>query len=449
MAKLHTISTALFRLLTISHFPYEGVISCEVAHFATNNNNILAVISFDYTDKDFNIILMGRDRQRRYRSFQVFCSFSTIEDAIKKTKDEVAKIPDTQDEFYQGDEKRCFDVYRVVKNAKALHPFFSSLNMPQHSPAKEVVREIAYVFKDKDGNFIEQFQTAGFNARLFELYIFAYLHESQFIIDEKSSYPDFVFAKGKINFALECTTVNPGKNDITSIPDDPEILKKLVATYFPVKFGSSLFTKLNHRYKPDKKRYWELPQVNGKPLIFAIEDFHLNGSMCCSHPGLERYLYGYDYEIAYGKNGNLRPKPQKIDSFIWKTKRLEESFFDLADAENISAVLFTNSATISKFNRMGKIAGFGDANIRLIREGARYDHDPNATMPIPFMFEINENTKESWGEGLVMYHNPRAKIAINRNDFPDIAHMFLDENNLLRSFMPKFHPFTSTTHAIA
>ena len=38
-----------------------------------------------------------------------------------------------------------------------------------------MLADIAATFNDKDGNFVKDFQTAGFDARIWELYLHAYL----------------------------------------------------------------------------------------------------------------------------------------------------------------------------------------------------------------------------------------------------------------------------------
>lgn len=47
-------------------------------------------------------------------------------------------------------------------------------------------------FKDIDGNFIEQFQSTGFDARLWELYLNTYLIEEQLFFDRNYNAPDFI-----------------------------------------------------------------------------------------------------------------------------------------------------------------------------------------------------------------------------------------------------------------
>lgn len=126
-------------------------------------------------------------------------------------------------------------------------------------------------------------------------------------------------------------------------------------------------------------------------------------------------------------------------------KKIPSGFFYLPDAENVSAVLFTPSGTISKFNRMGRLAGFGVPNLKLIRHGVCHDHTPDAALPKSFVFEV-ESAKysEASGEGLSMFHNPNARFPVQEEMFPSIAHHEFIEGQII-SRLPEFYPYTSMT----
>ena len=157
------------------------------------------------------------------------------------------------------------------------------------------------------------------------------------------------------------------------------------------------------------------------------------------------YLYGKRWKAIFDEAGNLSTVAETISSHQWKGKSIPSGFFLQPGAENVSAVLFSNSATVSKFNRMGKLAGFGRADVRLLRVGTFYNHDPNATESIPFSVEVTPGKySETWGQGLAMYHNPNAKHPVDPDLFPSIAHHFVD-GDLMRSRMPDFYPYASKT----
>jgi hypothetical protein len=74
---------------------------------------------------------------------------------------------------------------------------------------------------------------------------------------------------------------------------------------------------------------------------------------------------------------------------------------------------------------MGKLAGFGDPNVRMLRIGHRYEtsESENAT---EFRITIDPpDYTETWSEGLYVFHNPRAKYPIPHELFPDASHTFL------------------------
>ena len=60
----------------------------------------------------------------------------------------------------------------------------------------------------------------------------------------------------------------------------------------------ALYTKL-------KKEYWKLPHVAGRPLVFAIEDFHEGGSLMTSSTPLANYLYGLRSHWYHDEAGKL------------------------------------------------------------------------------------------------------------------------------------------------
>ena len=65
-----------------------------------------------------------------------------------------------------------------------LDPHVKSLvDAPSYHPTRIMLDMIYQDFDDPDGNFLQQFQTTGFDARFFELYLFAYFSKSGFQVD--------------------------------------------------------------------------------------------------------------------------------------------------------------------------------------------------------------------------------------------------------------------------
>jgi hypothetical protein len=78
---------------------------------------------------------------------------------------------------------------------------------------------------------------------------------------------------------------------------------------------------------------------------------------------------------------------------------------------------------MSKFNRMGYLAGFGDRTTVMVRGGIC---DRRGTlMPESFAATVHEaGYSETWSEGLFVFHNPMRGIRVLDNRFP-IANLIL------------------------
>src|SRR5207245_567740 len=116
-------------------------------------------------------------------------------------------------------------------------------------------------------------------------------------------------------------------------------------------------------------------------------------------------------------------------------------------SEHISAVIVNPQGTLTKFTRMGYIAGFGDRKIRIIRRGlARGERNPDDPRPKPFVHEVHAvGYSESWVEGMVVLHNPGARIPLPPPMIPGASHEFLQEDGRILSLIPDFHPYISET----
>lgn len=255
--------------------------------------------------------------------------------------------------------------------------------------------------------------------------------------------PDFLCGGPFGDFAVEATTVNPTQDDGGQAMPPPAVETKddllwYLKEHMPIKYSSSLTAKL-------KQKYWEKPGVAGKPLLLAIMDFSSPTSMVWTTSSLPLFLYGYDHDWKLD-NEQLRIIAHKVKEHRRGKKRIPSGFFELPDAENISAILINNSGTISKFNRMGVVAGFGSNKIRLFREGTAYNHDTNAAEPHRFRVEVTEDKYvETWVERMDVYHNPNALIPFPDSLLRSAAHHHLMIDGQVSSDIPYWHPIASIT----
>lgn len=428
-----------------SRSPAAAYISEELEWYADSGEIVLGVVLRDTVDNDYVGVLLGRDYGNRFRAIDVQASILTQDEARTWVKGGIKWHSGTGSSvFPQGDESSGLDLFKPVVPTVKQHPFFTKLaGEESFIPAKAVINELMPHFKDIDGNFIEQFQSTGFDARLWELYLNTYLIEEQLFFDREHHAPDFIVKKYGKQVSIEAVIVGRNPDNPASLlrvepkfPHPSEIFEKH-KNEMPIKFGSPLFSKL-------KKEYWKLEHVKGSPLVFAIADFHDDQSMLWSSNALINYLYGVKHDFSYDKNGQLIISALKIEKHQVGDKVIPSGYFFQPDAENVSAVLFSSSGTISKFNRIGRQAGFGPKNIIMHRYGTCHDHDPNSSLPKIFAYQVTTESNETWAEGLSMFHNPNAKYPVPVELFPSIAHHYFDNGQII-SNLPDFHPYTSTT----
>lgn len=231
-------------------------------------------------------------------------------------------------------------------------------------------------------------------------------------------------------------------------PKTREEMQDFLANYMPMKFGSSLTSKLAKKNK-DGESYWERGKAASKPFVLAVADFHKPGSvneagsMTYTQSALWPYLYGHRvrWELV---NGELKISAIKNTEHVYGEKVVPSGFFDLPGAENVSAVLFSNAGTLAKFDRMGVAAGFAAPDHRYFRFGVRYSHQPNAVVPEPFHQEITGDAyEEFWSDELQLFHNPRAKHPLSPDQFGITQHFFKDGE--VRSLTPENTVLASQT----
>ncbi len=340
------------------------------------------------------------------------------------------------------------DLFKLAVVADKQNRDFELLRTwPGAEPARLIMNRVFEGFPDKDGNFVEQFQTTGFDARLFELYLYAYFSTSGYQVVRDFDKPDFIVTDhAGVTAAIEATTVNPIQNKsgiAKKIPfeDLPaEKLRERIENELPIRFGSPLFSKL-------QMRYWDLPQCRGIPLVFAIEAFHQDGPVFPSSNALGDYLYGLRHFPTWTDDGKLIVESKQIETHQLGTKIIPSNFFKQPNTEYISAVLFTNSGTLSKFTRMGYQAGLHRGNLKITRIGTCYNPDPNAVDPFVFRYNLdNPPLLETWGQGLMVFYNPNAINPLPKEFFKEAARSYID-NGQLASDMPPFYPYSSMTEA--
>src|SRR3954462_11083195 len=100
-------------------------------------------------------------------------------------------------------------VFDPIVDDRRLGTGFRRIASERHfAPARAVIDAVYERMGDPDGNFVEQFQTTGTDARLWELYLFAAFEEQGWSIDRSQPAPDFLLSDGRLEWGVEATTAS-------------------------------------------------------------------------------------------------------------------------------------------------------------------------------------------------------------------------------------------------
>jgi hypothetical protein len=432
------INKKLFDIfLLFTREPFVQYFTRELEFYSNGNGGLLGLISLDLTDNDYYGCILSRDNSKQYRAEIIEASIPSLEAARKWIDDKMSN----NSIVFHDNKHGFFDLFQDLANKDNQHPNYTILKGHiSLTPAKEVIKEISYHYKDIDGNFIDQFQSLnGFDSRVWELFLFCFFREQFFSFKRNFNAPDYMIEKLNHEIAVEAVIVSRKTELGETITKSLEEIQEKLNNEVPLLFGNALFDKM-------KKKYWEKEHVKDKPFIIAIADFHDTMSMTWTFTALSDYLYGYKYDHTFDEKGNLVVKPVKIGDYIKENgTKIPSGFFFLPDSENVSAVIFSSCGTLSKFNRMGKQAGLGSEKVTLIRMGTFYNHDPNADKPNLISYEVTEASFETWSEGVIIFHNPNAKYPLNPAMFDDRVAQCFFEDEFIYSKMPKYFPYNSFT----
>src|SRR5262245_44847639 len=204
------------------------------------------------------------------------------------------------------------DLFSPVVPQEKMHRYFRFIrNDSRHAPAREIMRELYQHLPNPDGNFIKDFQTTGFDRRVWELYLFAALSDIGFDVQRPYDRPDYLIKNSNGREAwIEAVTANPTEGagvEPSSIAERQE--------YLAIKFGSPLYSKLN-------ARYWELNHVKGLPLIFAIADFHEQDIWREADNVLMSYLYGVRSRVISAQGERVRYELDQITEHSYGEKTI-------------------------------------------------------------------------------------------------------------------------------
>jgi hypothetical protein len=317
-----------------------------------------------------------------------------------------------------------------------------------HWPAMRVVGELYLSMPKPDPNFVSDLQTANFDARLWELYLFACFREQGILVTQDVPSPDFRLEAGPTHAYVEAVTANSPARVVGFPPAQhaPTDRTERLAGETAARFAKTLRSKLARAYE-------QLPHVRGVPFAIALADFHAPSSMVWSREALPTYLYGVLPVVREGPSGKYATS-EPLHQLRGRDQIPAGLFLD-PTMKGLSAVLFSNAGTLGKFNRMGFLAGFRPPGLGMRRSGLIYDRRPGALEPIDFDMDVLSSDYsrlwpggEAWCQELEVFHNPRADKPFDFDLLPGATHWFLRDGEIVCQTVWKNSVLASITHLL-
>ena len=301
------------------------------------------------------------------------------------------------------------NLFEAVVGEEAQHPSFREIAAgPERAGTRALMQQTFDQWDSADPQFVRDFQTAGFDARAFELYLAATLRSLGWSISGQGGRPDFRCRGRGLEFYVEASTANsPGNPEPVTSPE--EYFERLAASTdnwdeVAVRFGSVLQSKA-------QKRYEELPYVAGRPIVIALQGFFGPGALLHNELPLVRYLYDMALtEVDSAGVVSLTDAP--VGYHIGDTKTIKSGWFDDEDAAFISAVMWSNTGTVGKFSRMATSLGLGAPGWEIYRFGTELDPRPGATEPARFVERVElggETWRRAWSSCTIPTRSSRCR----------------------------------------
>jgi hypothetical protein len=286
----------------------------------------------------------------------------------------------------------------------------------------ELLQQWCAGFEDRDGKFIQEFQTT-FNSSFWELYLHAVLKEFKLDVDYRHARPDFVVTSPH-NFCIEAVTaqpirgkpLEPGQTDeaIALLRDLNELNRRAM-----VRLANSFHSKV----KKYRDGYSPLEHVRGKPFVLAVAAFDSPAFFALSTRPMEALLYNYYVdEEAFIAGERATLEGEHLASINKDNGApIELGMFQGPAFAEVSAVVWNPCATWGKVRTMSPLA----TNERVVVQSVRYN--PNSHLPHRCV-ETKPDTTETLLDGLTVFHNPFARHPLAPSVFrhPDVAQMYAD-----------------------
>jgi hypothetical protein len=303
-----------------------------------------------------------------------------------------------------------------------LNPNFLAILKEELPFVRDLLKQWAYGFVDRDHKFVKEFQTT-FNSSFWELYLFTALKNLELKVNMKYDRPDFV-VEGDKGFVLEATIASHANTETPEWKKDYS--EEEVSKWTKDKIVENATLRLANAFigksRKYKESYHKLEQVKDKPYVIAIAPFDSPYFFLQNHQPIQRVLYGFDRFIAIDWNNQNR---EVLDSIFMEEiekksgSKVPLGYFTNPAHSHVSAVIFSNVATFSKVRVLSD-----DPRITLVKYKRYNDYGTQALEGVVEKSFYYEHLLD----GMVVFHNPYADVPFDIEEFfhPVIGHYGFD-----------------------
>lgn len=294
------------------------------------------------------------------------------------------------------------DLFHPLTPADKQHRIFENLLQDGYGPERDVLRQWADGFEDRDGKFVKEFQKT-FESAFWELYLFAALKEWGLPIDLRHHAPDFLVG-GAVPFCLEATIANP--------PAGGQLAQGFMQgpppadfTAFNIESTLRICNSFDTKVKKYRSSYSKLAHVQGKPFVIGIASFDGPYAHFAAGRPILAALYG-----LYHDESAIHPGDTRVPSFNVsaapksENTNIEVGLFCDGSYPEVAAVVYSSMAT------WGKVRALAD-NPEAMTAYTTLHPNPGSLLPV-VRCVMKQDYSEHLMDGLFVLHNPFAENPI-------------------------------------
>lgn len=311
------------------------------------------------------------------------------------------------------------DLFTIQVNEEKLHPNFKSITAEQSKPGfisigmnlardRTTLESWTNGFPDRDKKFVKEFQTT-FNTCFWEIYLYKLFTDYGFHFNWENSSPDFFLKANGLDFIVEATTANKGKDERPNEWDKEvplaNTLNEDAYTHYQNNMNEAnrysmirLSNGILSKHTKYKESYSKHEYVKKKPFVIAIAPFEQPFFYYQYNRPIMALLYDIyvDEEISYKKPEKYKYPPTVYLNSIDKDNgsNIPLGFFNDDSMKEVSAILFSCNALWSKLSN-------GERNLNFLTQDGM----------------IMEREHERVEDGLFVLHNPYAQYPLDKSVF--------------------------------